>query len=183
MEIMQDLMIDLETLGTDPSAPIVVIGAVFFDPKTGELGEEFSATIDFESACEKRTPDASAIKWWLKQSDDARTKVLRGNQTMWQALSGLSMFIHDNSDVKKVKPWGNGATFDISMIENCFKCYGMTAPWKFWNIRDVRTVVELGEAVGITKDMVEFEGTPHVALDDAKHQARYVSLMIQGLTS
>ena len=75
-------MIDLETLGTDPTAPIVAIGAVFFDPKTGELGVEFSATIDFESACERRTPDASTIKWWLKQSDDARAKVIRGNSTM-----------------------------------------------------------------------------------------------------
>ena len=43
---MQHLMIDLETLGTDPTAPIVAIGAVFFNPKTGELGAEFIATID-----------------------------------------------------------------------------------------------------------------------------------------
>ncbi|MEB7084563.1 3'-5' exoribonuclease, partial [Escherichia coli] len=32
------LMIDLETMGTNTNAPIVVIGAVFFDPQTGEIG-------------------------------------------------------------------------------------------------------------------------------------------------
>ena len=180
---MQHLMIDLETLGTDPSAPIVAIGAVFFDPKTGELGAEFSATIDFESACEKRIPDASTIKWWMKQSDDARAKVLRGKEKMKDQLFELQYFITTHSHSSKVKPWGNGATFDISMLEDCFKCYGMQAPWKFGNIRDVRTVVELGEMIALTKDLVEFEGTPHVALDDAKHQARYVSFIIQGLVS
>lgn len=180
---MQHLMIDLETLGTDPSAPIVAIGAVFFDPKTGELGAEFSATIDFESACEKRMPDVPTIKWWMKQSDDARAKVLRGKSYMYESLRGLEKFICDNCHESKVKPWGNGATFDISMLEDCFKCYDMQTPWKFWNIRDVRTVVELGKMTALTKDLVEFEGTPHVALDDAKHQARYVSFIIQGLVS
>ena len=67
------------------------------------------------------------------------------------------------------------------MLEDCFKCYGMKAPWQYFNVRDVRTVVELGEMKGYTKDVVEFEGTPHVALDDAKPQARYVSLITQGL--
>jgi len=180
---MQHLMIDLETLGTDPSAPIVAIGAVFFNPQTGELGAEFSTTIDFESACEKRTPDASTIKWWMKQSDDARAKVTRGKEDMKRALEGLFSFIRAESSLSKVKPWGNGATFDISMLEDCFKCYDMQAPWKYYNVRDVRTVVELGDMVGLTKDMIEFEGTPHVALDDAKHQARYVSFITQGLTS
>ncbi|EKP6427779.1 3'-5' exoribonuclease, partial [Escherichia coli] len=32
------LMIDIETMGTNTNAPIVVIGAVFFDPQTGEIG-------------------------------------------------------------------------------------------------------------------------------------------------
>ncbi|HDL6452144.1 TPA: 3'-5' exoribonuclease, partial [Escherichia coli] len=32
------LMIDLETMGKNPDAPIASIGAVFFDPQTGEIG-------------------------------------------------------------------------------------------------------------------------------------------------
>lgn len=32
---MNDLMIDLEAMGTKPNAPIVAIGAVFFNPMTG----------------------------------------------------------------------------------------------------------------------------------------------------
>ncbi|EHW2538892.1 3'-5' exoribonuclease, partial [Escherichia coli] len=40
------LMIDLETMGKNPGAPIASIGAVFFDPQTGEQGPEFSKIID-----------------------------------------------------------------------------------------------------------------------------------------
>ncbi|EGI4621913.1 exonuclease, partial [Escherichia coli] len=44
------LMLDLETMGKNPDAPIISIGAIFFDPQTGDMGPEFSKTIDLETA-------------------------------------------------------------------------------------------------------------------------------------
>lgn len=175
---MKHLMIDLETLGKTPQAPIVAIGAVYFDPMTGELGDTFYVAIDFGSACERRTPDASTIKWWLGQSDAARSAVVKGKEDMREALRGLIQFIKANNGATV---WGNGATFDISMLEDCIRQYRGTVPWDFWAVRDVRTVVEMGELKGIKRDSVKFEGTPHHALDDAKHQARYVSKMYSAL--
>ncbi|MCM4863587.1 3'-5' exoribonuclease, partial [Escherichia coli] len=58
------LMIDLETMGKNPDAPIISIGAIFFDPQTGEMGPEFSKTIDLETA--GGVIDRDTIKWWLK---------------------------------------------------------------------------------------------------------------------
>ncbi|EBO5570485.1 3'-5' exoribonuclease, partial [Salmonella enterica] len=47
---------------------------------------------------------------------------------------------------------------------------------QWWNDRDVRTIVELGKAIGFDpKRDMPFEGTRHNALDDAIHQAKYVS--------
>ncbi|EPP0431236.1 RecE family exodeoxyribonuclease, partial [Escherichia coli] len=40
------LSVDLETMGTNPDAPINSIGGKFFDPATGEMGPEFSKAID-----------------------------------------------------------------------------------------------------------------------------------------
>ncbi|HBP9762248.1 TPA: 3'-5' exoribonuclease, partial [Escherichia coli] len=57
------LMIDLETMGKNPDAPIISIGAIFFDPQTGEMGPEFSKTIDLETA--GGVIDRDTIKWWL----------------------------------------------------------------------------------------------------------------------
>ncbi|EHY2655224.1 3'-5' exoribonuclease, partial [Escherichia coli] len=44
------LMIDLKTMGKNPDAPIISIGAIFFDPQTGDMGPEFSKTVDLETA-------------------------------------------------------------------------------------------------------------------------------------
>ncbi|MCX0145768.1 exonuclease, partial [Escherichia coli] len=44
------LMIDLETMGKNPDAPINALAGKFFDPATGEMGPEFSKTIDLETA-------------------------------------------------------------------------------------------------------------------------------------
>ncbi|EFK2757208.1 TPA: 3'-5' exoribonuclease, partial [Escherichia coli] len=64
------LMIDLETMGKNPDAPIISIGAIFFDPQTGDMGPEFSKTIDLETA--GGVIDRDTIKWWLKQSREAQ---------------------------------------------------------------------------------------------------------------
>ncbi|EFP8312189.1 exonuclease, partial [Shigella flexneri] len=63
------LMIDLETMGKNPDAPIISIGAIFFDPQTGDMGPEFSKTIDLETA--GGVIDRDVIKRWLKQSREA----------------------------------------------------------------------------------------------------------------
>ncbi|ENC2998925.1 3'-5' exoribonuclease, partial [Escherichia coli] len=62
------LMIDLETMGKNPDAPIASIGAVFFDPQTGEQGPEFSKIIDMGTC--GGTVDISTIEWWLQRSGE-----------------------------------------------------------------------------------------------------------------
>ncbi|EIN8137959.1 3'-5' exoribonuclease, partial [Escherichia coli] len=68
------LMIDLETMGKNPDAPIISIGAIFFDPQTGDMGPEFSKTIDLETA--GGVIDRDTMKWWLKQSREAQSAIM-----------------------------------------------------------------------------------------------------------
>lgn len=112
---MNHLMIDLETMGNKPAAPIVAIGAVFFDPKSGELGAEFYVAVNLASAMEQgATPDGATILWWLKQSAEARAAICTDDtRSITFALSELSSFISRNSDNPRyLKVWGNGANFD-----------------------------------------------------------------------
>ena len=68
-----DVMIDIETLGTDPGSVILSIGAVEFDLKTGKTGEEFYQWIDLESSSNKGfSVSAGTIKWWMMQNKKAR---------------------------------------------------------------------------------------------------------------
>jgi len=47
---MNEVMLDLETMGQGPDAAIVAIGAVAFDPVTHWLGDPFYRLVDLESA-------------------------------------------------------------------------------------------------------------------------------------
>lgn len=170
------ISIDLETLGRKPGAPIIAIGACGFDPDTGDIDQGIEVATDFASACEapfKVDPDT--VRWWLGQSDTARENILRGTHTINQALIALTDYICDTGTYD-VRVWGNGATFDISILDFAFDAVGRSAPWDFWNVRDVRTVVELAAPFMSKKDFV-FEGERHCALADAQHQAKFTSAM------
>ncbi|ENL0634102.1 RecE family exodeoxyribonuclease, partial [Escherichia coli] len=81
------LMIDLETMGKNPDAPIISIGAIFFDPQTGDMGPEFSKTIDLETA--GGVIDRDTIKWWLKQSREAQSAIMTDEIPLDDALLQL----------------------------------------------------------------------------------------------
>ncbi|EFO0968744.1 exonuclease [Escherichia albertii] len=177
------LMIDLETMGTNTNAPIVVIGAVFFDPQTGEIGPVFYIVISLTDAMNTgAAPDGGTIKWWLKQSSEARAAILTDQVKLKDALSRFREFINEYSDEKFVQVWGNGATFDNAILRTSYERLDIPCPWRYHNDRDVRTIVELGKTIDFDAGtVIPFEGVRHNALDDARHQAKYVSAIWQKL--
>ncbi len=172
---MKHVMIDLETFGVTPQAPFVSIGACTFNPDTGNIGERFYRRIDWNSAMEGRKIDPDTLSWWFNQSQAARDAINLPGEKMINVLEALALWLP-----KDCQPWGNGSTFDISMLEDGYRQCGLVVPWKFWHVRDVRTIVEVGKLVFNHKDL-PFEGVEHNALHDAIHQAKYVSLIWQGL--
>ena len=177
------LMIDLETMGTNTNAPIVVIGAVFFDPQTGEIGPVFYIVISLTDAMNTgAVPDGGTIEWWLKQSSEARAAILTDQVKLRDALSRFREFINEYSDEKFVQVWGNGATFDNAILRTSYERLDIPCPWRYYNDRDVRTIVELGKTIDFdARTVIPFEGVRHNALDDARHQAKYVTATIQKL--
>ncbi|MEQ5290531.1 3'-5' exoribonuclease [Escherichia coli] len=177
------LMIDLETMGTNTNAPIVVIGAVFFDPQTGEIGPVFYIVISLTDAMNTgAVPDGGTIEWWLKQSSEARAAILTDQVKLKDALSQFRKFINEYSDEKFVQVWGNGATFDNAILRTSYERLDIPCPWRYHNDRDVRTIVELGKTIDFdARTVIPFEGVRHNALDDARHQAKYVTATIQKL--
>ncbi|ELC2260711.1 3'-5' exoribonuclease [Escherichia coli] len=174
------LMIDLETMGKNPDAPIISIGAIFFDPQTGDMGPEFSKTIDLETA--GGVIDRDTIKWWLKQSREAQSAIMTDEIPLDDALLQLREFIDENSGEFFVHVWGNGANFDNTILRRSYERQGIPCPWRYYNDRDVRTIVELGKAIDFdARTAIPFEGERHNALDDARYQAKYVSVIWQKL--
>ena len=174
------LMIDLETMGKNPDAPINAIAGKFFDPATGEMGPEFSKTIDLETA--GGVIDRDTIKWWLKQSREAQSAILTDEIPLDDALLQLREFIDENSGEFFVQVWGNGATFDNVILRRSYERQGIPCPWRYTNDRDVRTMVALGLVMDFDAiTTIPFECERHNALHDARYQAKYVSAIWQKL--
>ncbi|HEE1617436.1 TPA: 3'-5' exoribonuclease [Klebsiella pneumoniae] len=178
------VMVDLETMGKKYNAPIVAIGAVVFDPATGSIGESFYKVVCLESSVNwGAVIDPSTVIWWLKQSSEARSAIVNDDAIPLQdALLQFREFVSDNvaGGSKKAQVWGNGASFDNSILRSSYDCIAEDYPWEYWNDRDVRTMVELGQAISFDpKTTIPFEGSRHNALADAIHQARYVSAIWQ----
>ncbi|EJI8585314.1 3'-5' exoribonuclease [Escherichia coli] len=174
------LMIDLETMGKNPDAPINALAGKFFDPATGEMGPEFSKTIDLETA--GGVIDRDTIKWWLKQSREAQSAILTDEIPLDDALLQLREFIDENSGEFFVQVWGNGANFDNVILRRSYERQGIPCPWRYTNDRDVRTMVALGLVMDFdARSVITFEGERHNALHDARYQAKYVSAIWQKL--
>lgn len=162
-------MIDLETMGTNPDSAIVSIGAVIFDPRYGQVSKDtFYVELDWKS--QGRTIDRETEKWWKAQSNEAKD-ALYGIDDLDVTLKDLAAWLPGD-----VKVWGNGSVFDISMLEDAYRQLDIEIPWKFWNIRDCRTVLDMYESKrgGFSK---KSGGVTHNALDDAIYQAQYITMM------
>lgn len=171
---MYNLMLDLETLGTRPNAPILSIGAVLFDPNTGKQGATFYRAIDPANAFLHGVPDGDTFKWWMEQSDAARKAAVAGTTLLGDALIDLTKM---PVVWKDVQVWANDPDFDVTILTYAFhKALGQLPPWRFWNTRSCRTIAEVAG-----KRPPKPQGVHHNALDDAKHQAKWVSDMWQGI--
>lgn len=145
------VMVDLETMGKKHNAPIVAIGAVVFDPATGSIGESFYKVVCLESSVNwGAVIDPSTVIWWLKQSSEARSAIVNDDAIpLLDALLQFREFVSDNvaGRSKKAQVWGNGASFDNSILRSSYDCIAEDYPWEYWNDRDVRTMVEIGQAI------------------------------------
>lgn len=172
---MAHVMIDLETLGTQPGSVILSIGAVLFDPSkpVGEcLVKDFYSVVSRQS-CEAAKLEVSqdTLDWWEKQSPEARavlTQALDAGQSaaIGDALKALAAFIPDGAKV-----WSNGANFDQPLLDVAYNRCGISLPWKYWNSRCYRTIVALHPNEKAIRPPTV---CAHNALEDAKWQAYHV---------
>lgn len=167
----KDLMIDIETMGTNPNSSILSIAAIEFNIDTGEIGKEFYTNICLQS-CKNLGLDIepSTVLWWMNQNESARKKLIEEpGLSIIEALKSFNNFIQGN-----YKIWANSPAFDCEILKNAFKKSLLPIPWNFWDERDVRTLVSIYPEI---KQNCTFKGTGHNALDDCKHQIEYCTLI------
>lgn len=168
--VVNDAMIDAETLGTKAGCVILSIGAAMYSLNgSGHIGGTFYCNIDPED-CKRHglTVDPETVAWWDKQSEQARAHLLENRLPLFDALL---LFLQWWSNNRAEKFWCQGAGFDAPIMEAAFNAVGLSAPWKFWNVRDTRTAYDI---LDFNPYSLKRGGTYHNALDDALHQIRCV---------
>lgn len=189
-----ELMVDIESLGTNVGCPIVTIGAVLFDPYSCDSGETlmkraFLARIDVSNAVDlSRGVEGGTLRWWFEQKDEA-IKALVGDDaiSIQEALTKLWRYCHErgafvdkeffeglSSMPRTNRYWAKDPDFDMRLMQYYYDHPEVSAvlPWKFWECRSVRTVQDLAWPGG-SDDRPDFivPGVAHDARYDAVTQA------------
>lgn len=153
-------MIDIEGLATGPDATILTIAAQAFDPfGRGYYEQSYYARVTLESQ-ENRVIDADTIAWWATQPAVVREEAFNeeGRVPLDEALDGLGKLIWHSKMI-----WAQGPTYDMNILEHAYKSYGKTLPWKYFMVRDSRTIFSCWPDQPIPP-------TTHHALEDCRRQ-------------
>lgn len=175
--MINQLMLDCETLGTSADSVIMSIGAVLFDLESDAFEDDgFYASISIDSNTEyHRKISEDTLVWWMGQSPEAQKVFHEPKCTLQDSLFNLSDWIGN----RKVTVWSNGADFDIPMLAHAFKSFGMETPWDYFNSRCVRTWKNLPGARFIKVD----NKLKHNALADCIAQVQLVQRINSSLFS
>ena len=156
-------MIDLETIATTPNATILTIGAQGFDPFSDCFSDvTFYKRILVDSQPTRHVDD-DTLAWWGRQSAEAQHEAFGDGPDrvdIKEALEELSKIAFRHTRI-----WANGVMFDIGILEDAMKEYGVNVPWKFWQIMDARTVFKLVPSLGSAGST-----NSHNALEDCVNQ-------------
>jgi len=161
---MNNVMIDIETLGNKGTPAIIQFAGVYFDPVTGENKDTMSVCLDADELQRKGFPmDASTVRWWLDQDITILKGILDAARPCGIALPQVREFL-GYADVI----WSH-ATFDFVTLQTHFQAFGIK-PLPYKASRDIRTLVSLS---GINLYSYDWSKKTHDALDDCRFQIRY----------
>lgn len=170
---MEHVMLDLETFGTRPGSALRSIGAVQFG-LDGRTGETFYRNITRKS-CEAAglIVDPNTVKWWSEQAPAARQALETDQRELADVAREFTSWFQKAGCIYA---WGHGASFDPPLWEEACRAAKVIPPWKFYNIRDTRTIHHVFNFE--TRDLRR-RGVYHNALDDALYQVDCVVAAIR----
>ena len=163
---MNNVMLDLETMGLGPTAAIIALGAVRFT--TAGVVDSYYRVVDLQSSVDLGlTMDASTVVLWLGQSGPAREAIRRKGTPILEVLENFAGWLEVDPGAPHI--WGNGAAFDNVVLANAYRLAGQKPPWSYKHDRCYRTIAAMAPEI----ERVTL-GTAHNALDDARSQAEHL---------
>ncbi len=164
-------MLDLETLGSNPSAPVVQVGMVFFTREGIQTSSLLS--VDFDDALRHGEADGSTIKWWLQQDKAAQNTLFSNTRPLEEVANIIEKLI----EAQNANFYWAHATFDFPILQSMFRSLGRKYPLPFKRTLDLRTLEMLAGNI----EWAPRTGVHHNALDDATYQAEHAIKLLNKL--
>lgn len=168
-------MVDLETLAVSPNAVILSLGAVHFDPNSNLISDKLYLKIDLDDQDRlNREIDPNTIEWWSKQDPLIMEEAFSSTDRipLEDAINKFHKFAWGCTNF-----WSHGASFDLVIIENIYKQLNRPLPWNYWQLRDTRTLFDLGFDANMPNE------SKHDALQDAIRQAKGVQNIMRQINA
>lgn len=168
-----DIMIDLETTGTDPEhCAIIQIAAVKFNLLTGEVGTDtFDRAMTFAP---NRFWQEGGRDFWMKMPEIYK-------EIMGRAADPLHVMGDFDDWVKKDVPeegwrmWAKPITFEWAFISSYYRQFDAPMPFHYRFARDLNSYIAglrgTPEHYALEEE-IPFEGKEHNALWDCFHQIK-----------
>lgn len=164
------IMIDLETMGTQPGSAIVAIGAVEFNINQGILSSLYIPCTLQSNVDIGLTIDAETVTWWMERDQAARAEIYSASRSIQYGLTSLAEYLAGlEPDIRQRLIWGNGSDFDNVLLDVAYRAADIDRPWEFWNNRCYRTLKKLYPHIKMNRT-----GTHHNAVNDAESQAQHL---------
>lgn len=172
-----EVMLDLETLAVSPRANIATIGAIKWKrgEATGQLKDmdTFYRRIDLNKGAAKELDvSQETLFWWRGQGESARKEIFERKNRV-DLTDALNDFTKWYGDAKHV--WANGDDFDCVILTEAYRACDLVPPWKYWETRDVRTLLDLGNT------RLERVANGHHALIDCYNQIKSCQVALKEL--
>ena len=163
-----NLMLDIETYATTMDACVMTIGAVVFDHEGLEISC-FYRRIDGASCDELGLyRDPKTIAFWKEQSPESQYEIetLENRVNIRDAMTDFTTFWKTS---RCEYLWCNGANFDEPILSTVYHKLNLEKPWRFFNVRCVRTLLSL-----VNLRTSNFGVVAHHALEDCRNQIKGV---------
>lgn len=178
-----NVVLDLETLGTEPGCKIIQIGAVSFQVKPEDKSllvlDTFNALIKRHS--EKQSlfqEEADALAFWARQPASAQEVISTGNEDITEAIERFTIWLaaqRNHNPQKHLNLWGNSPSFDCVLLKHVITKLGYAVPWQFYEEFDIRTIYNLYKQIKNEDPKAKIKRQhAHDAVGDCIFQIQYL---------
>lgn len=178
---------DIETLGLGTESPLLEASFTIFtlenEPDYQDLLDNsasfiFNVQEQFDDF--RRMPSAATIKWWMTEPSEHARQTVMGraldskvpNAEVFEKIAGFLAGV--------THLWTRGPHFDIALMNSLIKDCGARSPWKYYSIRDIRTLLAVldkhNEAQELKKEMA---ASGEFVAHDSAHDVAIDAFLVQ----